>query len=212
MGDTGSLALGGLLGGLAIMTRTELLLVILGGLFVVETLSVIIQVAAFKTMRRRVFNMAPIHHHFELAGWAENTVIVRFWIIAGLAVAFGLGAFYAEFLSHGPLRMTQPDWSQLRVCVAGLGVSGAAATRVLLDRGARVLVVDAADGDREQRRRAELRCPRRRSAARRRRDTGRRRPRRHLTGLAPDPAAVRRRTDTGHRGHRRTGAGVAAAG
>ncbi|MFL6238092.1 MAG: phospho-N-acetylmuramoyl-pentapeptide-transferase [Actinomycetes bacterium] len=104
MGDTGSLALGGLLGGLAIMTRTELLLVILGGLFVVETLSVIIQVAGFKTMRRRVFSMAPIHHHFELVGWAENTVIVRFWIIAGLAVAFGLGAFYAEFLSHGPLR------------------------------------------------------------------------------------------------------------
>jgi phospho-N-acetylmuramoyl-pentapeptide-transferase len=103
MGDTGSLSLGGLLGGLAIMTRTELLLVILGGLFVVETLSVIIQVAAFRTLRRRVFNMAPIHHHFELAGWAENTVIVRFWIVAGLAVAFGLGAFYAEFLSHGPL-------------------------------------------------------------------------------------------------------------
>jgi phospho-N-acetylmuramoyl-pentapeptide-transferase len=104
MGDTGSLALGGLLAGLAILSRTELLLVILGGLFVVETLSVIIQVATFKTVRRRVFNMAPIHHHFELAGWAENTVIVRFWIIAGLAVAFGLGAFYAEFLSHGPLR------------------------------------------------------------------------------------------------------------
>jgi phospho-N-acetylmuramoyl-pentapeptide-transferase len=101
MGDTGSLALGGLLAGLAIMTRTELLLVILGGLFVVETLSVIVQVATFKTIGRRMFNMAPIHHHFELAGWAENTVIVRFWIVAGLAVAFGLGAFYAEFLSHG---------------------------------------------------------------------------------------------------------------
>jgi phospho-N-acetylmuramoyl-pentapeptide-transferase len=104
MGDTGSLALGGLLAGLAIFTRTELLLVILGGLFVVETLSVIIQVTGFKTMKRRVFSMAPVHHHFELAGWAENTVIVRFWIVAGLAVAFGLGAFYAEFLSHGPLR------------------------------------------------------------------------------------------------------------
>jgi phospho-N-acetylmuramoyl-pentapeptide-transferase len=104
MGDTGALALGGLLAGLAIMTRTELLLVILGGLFVVETLSVIIQVAGFKSMKRRVFSMAPIHHHFELAGWAENTVIVRFWIVGGLAVAFGLGAFYAEFLSHGPLR------------------------------------------------------------------------------------------------------------
>jgi len=104
MGDTGSLALGGALAGIAIVTRTELLLIILGGLFVVETLSVIIQVAAFKTFRRRVFNMAPIHHHFELAGWVENTVIVRFWIIAGLAVAFGMGVFYADYLSSSGLR------------------------------------------------------------------------------------------------------------
>ena len=103
MGDTGSLALGGTLASLAILSRTELLLVILGGLFVVETLSVILQVAVFKTFRRRIFNMAPIHHHFELAGWPEFTVIVRFWIVAGLAVAFALGLFYAEFLSHGPL-------------------------------------------------------------------------------------------------------------
>ncbi|MBI3685759.1 MAG: phospho-N-acetylmuramoyl-pentapeptide-transferase [Actinobacteria bacterium] len=101
MGDTGSLALGGLMAGLAILTRTELLLVVLGGLFVVETLSVMIQVAVFKWKRRRVFNMAPIHHHFELAGWAETTVIIRFWIIAGLAAAFGLGLFYAEYLSYG---------------------------------------------------------------------------------------------------------------
>jgi phospho-N-acetylmuramoyl-pentapeptide-transferase len=103
MGDTGSLALGGALAGLAITTRTELLLVVLGGLFVVETLSVMIQVAVYKTLRRRVFNMAPIHHHFELAGWNENTVIVRFWIIAGLAVAFGLGVFYAEFIGGSSL-------------------------------------------------------------------------------------------------------------
>jgi phospho-N-acetylmuramoyl-pentapeptide-transferase len=103
MGDTGSLALGGLLAGIAIVTRTELLLIVLGGLFVVETLSVILQVGVFKLTRKRVFNMAPIHHHFELAGWVENTVIVRFWIIAGLAVAFGLGVFYAEFLAAGPL-------------------------------------------------------------------------------------------------------------
>ncbi len=104
MGDTGSLALGGALAGLAMTTRTELLLVVLGGLFVVETLSVIIQVAAFRGFHRRVFNMAPVHHHFELAGWNENTVIVRFWIIAGLAVAFGLGVFYAEFLSQATLK------------------------------------------------------------------------------------------------------------
>jgi phospho-N-acetylmuramoyl-pentapeptide-transferase len=104
MGDTGSLALGGAFAGIAMTTHTELLLVVLGGLFVVETLSVIIQVAAFRGFGRRVFNMAPVHHHFEIAGWNENTVIVRFWIVAGLAVAFGLGVFYAEFLSHGSLR------------------------------------------------------------------------------------------------------------
>jgi phospho-N-acetylmuramoyl-pentapeptide-transferase len=103
MGDTGSLSLGGLLAGIAIVTRTELLLIVLGGLFVVETLSVILQVGVFKMTRKRLFNMAPVHHHFELAGWVENTVIVRFWIIAGLAVAFGLGVFYAEYLSAGPL-------------------------------------------------------------------------------------------------------------
>jgi phospho-N-acetylmuramoyl-pentapeptide-transferase len=98
MGDTGSLGLGGLLSGLAIVTRTELLLVVLGGLFVAVTLSVVIQVAFFRATRRRVFRMAPLHHHFELAGWAENTVIVRFWLVTGMAVAFGLGLFYADWL------------------------------------------------------------------------------------------------------------------
>ncbi len=101
MGDTGSLALGGTLAGLAILSRTELLLVLLGGLFVVVTLSVVIQVGAFKVTGKRVFKMAPIQHHFELAGWAEVTIVIRFWIIAGLAVAFGLGLFYADFLA-GP--------------------------------------------------------------------------------------------------------------
>ena len=99
MGDTGSLALGGLISGLAIVTRTELLLVVLGGLFVAVTLSVVIQVAFFRATRRRVFRMAPLHHHFELAGWTENTVIVRFWLVTGMAVAFGLGLFYADWLS-----------------------------------------------------------------------------------------------------------------
>jgi phospho-N-acetylmuramoyl-pentapeptide-transferase len=101
MGDTGSLALGALLAGIAILSKTELLLVVLGGLFVVVTLSVMIQVAVFKTRRRRVFKMAPLHHHFELLGWAETTIIVRFWIIAGFGVAIGLGLFYAEFISYG---------------------------------------------------------------------------------------------------------------
>jgi len=101
MGDTGSLALGGLLAALAVMTETQLLLVILGGLFVLETTSVILQVTAFRITKRRLFRMTPIHHHFELLGWPEFTVIVRFWILAGLAVAFGLGLFYADFLARG---------------------------------------------------------------------------------------------------------------
>jgi len=103
MGDTGSLALGGLMAGLAVVTRTELLLVVLGGLFVAVTLSVVIQVAFFRATRRRVFRMAPLHHHFELAGWTENTVIVRFWLVTGMAVAFGIGLFYADWLSFAGL-------------------------------------------------------------------------------------------------------------
>jgi len=103
MGDTGSLALGGLLGALAITTNTQLLLIILGGLFVIEAMSVILQVIAFRGFGRRIFRMSPIHHHFELAGWPEFTVIVRFWIIAGLFVAMGLGLFYVDFISRGGL-------------------------------------------------------------------------------------------------------------
>ena len=101
MGDTGSLALGGLMAALAIATHTQLLLVILGGLYVLETTSVIFQVVSFRVFHRRLFRMAPIHHHFEVLGWHEFTVIVRFWIIAGLAVVFGLGLFYADFLTRG---------------------------------------------------------------------------------------------------------------
>ncbi|HLI38125.1 MAG TPA: phospho-N-acetylmuramoyl-pentapeptide-transferase [Streptosporangiaceae bacterium] len=94
MGDTGSLALGGVLAGLAITTRTELLLLILGGLFVVITLSVVVQVGSYKLTGRRVLRMAPLQHHFELLGWAETTIVVRFWLIAGMFVALGLGIFY----------------------------------------------------------------------------------------------------------------------
>jgi len=98
MGDTGSLALGGVLAGLAVCTETQLLLVILGGLFVIITLSVMIQVGSFKLTGRRVFKMAPLQHHFELIGWAETTIVIRFWLIAGLFVALGLGIFYVEWL------------------------------------------------------------------------------------------------------------------
>ncbi|MFN2557750.1 MAG: phospho-N-acetylmuramoyl-pentapeptide-transferase [Nitriliruptorales bacterium] len=101
MGDTGSLALGGLLAALALSTHTQLLLVALGGLFVIETLSVIGQVFFFRVLGRRILRMAPLHHHFEMQGWQETTVIVRFWIVAGVGVAVGLGLFYTEFLARG---------------------------------------------------------------------------------------------------------------
>ncbi|MGZ8482238.1 MAG: phospho-N-acetylmuramoyl-pentapeptide-transferase [Candidatus Limnocylindria bacterium] len=100
MGDTGALALGGLMGALALTTDTQLLLVVLGGLFVLETASVIVQVISFRGFHKRVFRMSPIHHHFELAGWPEFTVIVRFWIVAGICVAVGLGLFYYDFIAH----------------------------------------------------------------------------------------------------------------
>jgi phospho-N-acetylmuramoyl-pentapeptide-transferase len=99
MGDTGSLAIGAGLAGLALTLDTALLLPIIGALFVVETMSVIIQVFSFRVFGRRLFRMAPIHHHYELRGWPETTVIVRFWIIAGLSTALALGMYYADFTS-----------------------------------------------------------------------------------------------------------------
>ncbi|HTZ90808.1 MAG TPA: phospho-N-acetylmuramoyl-pentapeptide-transferase [Streptosporangiaceae bacterium] len=105
MGDTGSLALGGVLAGLAVCTKTQLLLLILGGLFVITTLSVIIQVSVFKATKFRtgrgirVFKMSPLHNHFDMIGWAETTIVIRFWLISGLCVALALGIFYAEWLA-----------------------------------------------------------------------------------------------------------------
>jgi phospho-N-acetylmuramoyl-pentapeptide-transferase len=98
MGDTGSLALGGVLAGEAVCTRTMLLLPILGGLFVIIAMSVIVQVGSYKMTGKRVFRMAPLQHHFELIGWAETTIVIRFWLIAGLLVGLGLGLFYIEWL------------------------------------------------------------------------------------------------------------------
>jgi phospho-N-acetylmuramoyl-pentapeptide-transferase len=114
MGDTGSLALGGAMAGFAILTRTELLLLVLGGLFVLITLSVMVQVGVFKASRssalfrrafrvkpgHRVFRIAPLQHHFEMLGWEQVTVVIRFWIITGLFVATGLGVFYAEWVAR----------------------------------------------------------------------------------------------------------------
>jgi phospho-N-acetylmuramoyl-pentapeptide-transferase len=99
MGDTGSLAIGSGLAAVCLLLNLDLLLPIIGGLFVIETLSVIAQVISFRAFGRRVFRMAPIHHHCELLGWPETTVIVRFWVLGGLFVAVGLGIFYADFLS-----------------------------------------------------------------------------------------------------------------
>ncbi len=93
MGDTGSLGLGGAIAGLAVMTKTEVLLILLGGIFVIEALSVAIQVISFQTTRRRVFLMAPIHHHFELKAWSETKIILRFWIVASICAAIGFTIF-----------------------------------------------------------------------------------------------------------------------
>ncbi|GAB3142129.1 phospho-N-acetylmuramoyl-pentapeptide-transferase [Micromonospora sonneratiae] len=99
MGDTGALGLGGLIAGMAMSTRTLLLLPIIGGLFVIITMSVVIQIISFKTTGKRVFRMSPLQHHFELAGWSEVNIVVRFWIIAGIGVAIALGLFYSEYLA-----------------------------------------------------------------------------------------------------------------
>ena len=102
MGDTGSLAIGAGLASLALVMNVHLLLPIFGGLFVLETLSVMIQIGTFRYLnRRRIFRMAPIHYHFELMGWPETTVVVRFWILAGLCTAFSLAVFYADFIHLG---------------------------------------------------------------------------------------------------------------
>ena len=103
MGDTGSLAIGAGLAALCTLQNLELLLPIIGGLFVAETLSVIVQVLSYRTTGRRVFKMAPVHHHFELLGWPESTVIVRFWILGAMCAAMGLGIFYGDFLRVAPV-------------------------------------------------------------------------------------------------------------
>ena len=138
MGDTGSLALGGALAGLAICSRTELLLAILGGLFVLITMSVVIQVGSFRMTGKRVFRMAPLQHHFELKGWSEVLVVVRFWIIQGMCVIVGVGHLLRRV---GGQQVSAPHDSLTaatleavrgsRLTVAGLGVSGSSAARAL---------------------------------------------------------------------------------
>ncbi len=96
MGDTGALGLGGAIAGLAVMTKTEVLLILLGGIFVIEALSVVIQVVSFQTTRKRVFLMAPIHHHFELRAWSETKIILRFWIVAAICAAIGFTLYHSS--------------------------------------------------------------------------------------------------------------------
>jgi len=102
MGDTGSLGIGAAMATIALLENVDLLLPIVAGLFVVETLSVIIQIISFRVWHRRVFRMAPIHHHFELLGWPETTVLIRFWIVGAAFASLALGLFYADFLNHVP--------------------------------------------------------------------------------------------------------------
>ncbi|MDH3308262.1 MAG: phospho-N-acetylmuramoyl-pentapeptide-transferase [Acidimicrobiia bacterium] len=101
MGDVGSQSLGGGMAALALLTNTQLLLPVLGGLFVMEATSVVLQIASFRLFGKRIFRIAPIHHHFEMVNWPETTIIVRFWIIAAMCVAVGLGFFYGDFVTAG---------------------------------------------------------------------------------------------------------------
>jgi phospho-N-acetylmuramoyl-pentapeptide-transferase len=98
MGDTGSMALGGAMAGFAIVMKVEVLLLFIGGVYVIEAASVIIQVFTFKYLGRRVFLIAPIHHHFEMKAWSETKIMVRFWIIAGILCSVGFALFYRYYL------------------------------------------------------------------------------------------------------------------
>ena len=131
MGDTGSLALGGALGAVAVATKHEVVLAIVGGLFVVETLSVIIQVFWFKRTGRRVFLMAPLHHHFEKKGWSEPTIVIRFWIISMILALVGLA--HAE----DPMSAFRTPSPGERFAVVGLGRAGLPAARRAGGHGAR---------------------------------------------------------------------------
>lgn len=101
MGDVGSLALGGAMAAIAVVTKTELLLIIIGGIYVIETMSVIAQIISYRGFKKRILKMAPLHHHFEVLGWPETTVIIRFWLLSGICVAMGVGVFYGDFIRIG---------------------------------------------------------------------------------------------------------------
>ena len=131
MGDTGSLGLGGAIAALAVMTKTEVLLLVTGGIFVVEALSVLIQVIAFQRFRKRVFLMAPVHHHFELLAWSETKIILRFWIVAAISRGDRLHALPAV----DQLMRQRPPLPHGPYLVVGPARSGAAAARMLREHG-----------------------------------------------------------------------------
>ena len=210
MGDTGSLALGGALAGLAICSRTELLLALLGGLFVLITMSVVIQVGSFRLTGKRVFRMAPLQHHFELKGWTEVLIVVRFWIIQGMCVTVGLGLFYAGWAARSDDRARLAEHE--RVTVAGLGVTGISAARALPGLGASVTVVDGGAAQAHASGRGRTRGARHRGTPRRRRDAPRgHRPRRHLAGLEADSPLFAAAAEAGVDVVGRRGARLAAA-
>ncbi len=147
MGDTGSLGLGGAIAGLAVMTKTEVLLILLGGIFVIEALSVAIQVVSFQTTRKRVFLMAPIHHHFELKGWSETKIILRFWIVASICCAIGF-TIYRQSIGADvrPRAGTLPGL--VPISSVGAGPFGCGRPRCALrERGEEVIGVDAGAPD-----------------------------------------------------------------
>ena len=135
MGDTGSLALGGAIAALAVMTETEVLLIVIGGIFVIEALSVLIQVFSFQLFRRRVFLMAPIHHHFELEAWSETKIMLRFWIVAAACGAIGFTLYRLTFVGEARGRPLPPG----PYLVVGLARSGEAAALALRARGEEVI-------------------------------------------------------------------------
>src|SRR4029079_7515888 len=139
MGDTGSLALGGALGTIAVATKHELVLAIVGGLFVLEAVSVIVQFASFQLFGVRVFRMAPLHHHFEQKGWPESTVVIRFWIIAVVLALAGLATLKLRYV---PCMIPVTVFQGRKIAVFGLGLSGLAAARSLMAGAAEIVAWD----------------------------------------------------------------------
>ena len=130
MGDTGSLGLGAAIAALAVITKTELLLVLIGGIYVAETLSVVLQVASFKLTGKRIFRMAPLHHHFEMKGWSETKVMVRFWIITGIMAGLGFAIFFVQSV----WRVASDDRTEATSSCSAWARAGEAAARYLLAR------------------------------------------------------------------------------